>query len=99
MSKDQIRALLERVSGWLKQAQEELVRAMTEIEARYGRIYLVDDDERAPSTSSARITPCVASFSLARRAICCPALPSKKEMQYSTRSIFTYYTRLGSGLN
>jgi hypothetical protein len=46
MSKDQICALIERVSEWPKQAREELFRTMIEIETRHGRICHVDDDER-----------------------------------------------------
>ena len=92
MSKDRIRALLERVSGWLKQAQEELVRAMTEAEARYGRIYLVDDDERAPSTSSARITSVRCEFLPGTTGYLMPGLAEQEGDAVFDTIHFTYYT-------
>ena len=46
MTKHQLRALLERAADWPKEAQAELLRSMVQIEAKYGGVYHVDDEER-----------------------------------------------------
>jgi hypothetical protein len=53
MTKDQITALMERAADWPEQAQAELVAAMLQIEAKYGGVYQVDDEERAALERSA----------------------------------------------
>lgn len=53
MTKDQITALMERAADWPVEAQAELVDAMLRIEAKYGGVYQVDDDERAALERSA----------------------------------------------
>ena len=53
MTKEQITNLLERAADWPEEAQSELVQAMLEIEAKYGGIYYVDDEERAALEQSA----------------------------------------------
>jgi hypothetical protein len=47
MTKEQMTALMERAAEWPEQAQVELVEAMLQIEAKYGGIYQVDEEERA----------------------------------------------------
>lgn len=47
MTKEQITTLLERAGEWPEEAQAELVQAMLEIEAKYGGVYQLDEDERA----------------------------------------------------
>jgi hypothetical protein len=49
-----LRNLLGRVEKWPQQARDELVRSITEIEARYGNVYRVSDDERAALDRSAQ---------------------------------------------
>ena len=44
---------LQRISAWPKEAQDELVRSMAEIEHRYSELYHVDDEERAALERSA----------------------------------------------
>lgn len=44
---------LERIPTWPKDAQEELLRSITEIEARYSKVYQLDADERAALKRSA----------------------------------------------
>lgn len=53
MTKAQITTLLERAADWPEEAQSELVQAMLEIEAKYGGVYHVDDEERAALEQSA----------------------------------------------
>jgi hypothetical protein len=53
MTKEQISSLLERAADWSEEAQSELVRAMLEIEAKYGGVYHVDEAERAALEESA----------------------------------------------
>ena len=53
MTKEQITILLERAADWPEEAQAELVQAMFEIEAKYGGIYQLDEDERAALERSA----------------------------------------------
>ena len=53
MTKDQLRALIERAADWPEEARAELLRTMVQIEAKYGGIYHVDDDERDALEQSA----------------------------------------------
>jgi hypothetical protein len=53
MKKEQISSLLDRAATWPEEAQSELVQAMLEIEAKYGGVYHVDDEERAALDRSA----------------------------------------------
>ena len=53
MTKHQLRALLERAADWPKEAQAELLRSMVQIEAKYGGVYHVDDEERMALEESA----------------------------------------------
>ena len=53
MTKEQISNLLDRAADWPEEAQSELVQAMLEIEAKYGGVYHVDDEERAALERSA----------------------------------------------
>ncbi len=53
METKDFRKILARVPMWPREAQDELVRSMTEIEARYGGVYHVSDDERAALERSA----------------------------------------------
>lgn len=46
MTKQALEILLERVSAWPEEAQEELMRSMTDIENRHLGIYRLSDDER-----------------------------------------------------
>lgn len=46
MTKQALEILLERVSAWPEQAQEELMRSVTDIENRHLGIYRLSDDER-----------------------------------------------------
>jgi hypothetical protein len=43
----------ERVSSWPKDAQDELVRPVAEIETRYTEVYRLNDEERAALNRSA----------------------------------------------
>jgi len=53
MKTKDLQQLLGRVPTWPKDAQEELIRSMTEIETRYSRVYHIDADERAALNRSA----------------------------------------------
>jgi hypothetical protein len=53
MTKDQITALMERAADWSEEAQAELVEAMLQIEAKYGGVYQLDEDERTALERSA----------------------------------------------
>ena len=53
MKTSELKKYLERIPTWPKQAQDELVRSMAEIEYRYTELYNVDDDERAALERSA----------------------------------------------
>lgn len=46
MIKQALEILLERVSAWPEEAQEELMRSVTDIENRHLGIYRLSDDER-----------------------------------------------------
>ncbi|QQO34064.1 hypothetical protein JJC00_37280 [Bradyrhizobium diazoefficiens] len=46
MTKQALEILLERVSAWPAEAQEELMRSVTDIENRHLGIYRLSDDER-----------------------------------------------------
>jgi hypothetical protein len=46
MTKQALEILLERVSAWPEEAQEELMRSVTDIENRHLGIYRLSDDER-----------------------------------------------------
>lgn len=46
MTKQALEILLERVSAWPEEAQEELMRFVTDIENRHLGIYRLSDDER-----------------------------------------------------
>lgn len=48
-----LRQFLDRVPRWPKEAQDELLRSMTEIEMRYSNTYQVNDQERAALERSA----------------------------------------------
>ena len=47
MTKQALEILLERVSAWPEEAQEELLRSVTDIENRHIGIYRLSDDERS----------------------------------------------------
>lgn len=47
MKTKELKGILDRVGSWPKDAQEELIRSVTEIESRYKKVYHLDDDERA----------------------------------------------------
>lgn len=47
MTKKQIHELMERAAEWPEEAQDELVRSMEDIEARYYGVYITNKDERA----------------------------------------------------
>lgn len=53
METKDLKKLLERVPTWPKEAQDEFVRSVTEIESRYSDVYLVNDEERAALIRSA----------------------------------------------
>jgi hypothetical protein len=53
METKDLKKILARVPKWPREAQDELVRSMTEIETRYSRVYHVSDDERAALQRSA----------------------------------------------
>jgi hypothetical protein len=53
MAEKNIKSILEHVDEWPHEAQEELMRSVTEIETRYRKIYHVSDDERAALERSA----------------------------------------------
>jgi predicted transcriptional regulator len=47
MTKQALEILLERVSAWPEEAQEELMRSVSDIENRHLGIYRLSDDERS----------------------------------------------------
>lgn len=53
MQTKDLEKLFARVPTWPKDAQEELVRSMAEIETRYTKIYHLDAEERAALKRSA----------------------------------------------
>ena len=53
MNAKNLRKFLDRIPTWPKEAQDELLRSMTEIETRYSKIYQVTDEERAALERSA----------------------------------------------
>jgi hypothetical protein len=53
MQTKDLKKILERVPTWPKDAQEELVRSIAEIETRYTKVYQLNDDERAALKRSA----------------------------------------------
>ena len=53
MKANDLQKYLQRVPAWPKEAQDELVRSMVEIEHRYSERYQLDDDERAALERSA----------------------------------------------
>jgi hypothetical protein len=48
-----LKRFLARVPLWPQDAQEDLVRSMSEIESRYAKVYHLDDEERAALKRSA----------------------------------------------
>jgi hypothetical protein len=53
METKDLKSVLGRIETWPKEAQDELLRSMTEIETRYSEVYHVSDDERAALKRSA----------------------------------------------
>jgi hypothetical protein len=53
MQTKDLKKFLARIPKWPKDAQDELVRSMAEIETRYSRVYKLDDEERAALKRSA----------------------------------------------
>jgi hypothetical protein len=53
MKTSDLQKYLQRIPAWPKEAQDELVRSMVEIEHRYSERYHVDDDELAALERSA----------------------------------------------
>jgi predicted nucleic acid-binding Zn-ribbon protein len=53
MTAKSLKQLLERISEWPNEAQEELRRSVTEIETRYSKVYHVNEDEREALNRSA----------------------------------------------
>jgi hypothetical protein len=53
METKDLKGFLDRARRWPRDAQHELIRSMTEIEARYTNIYHLDDQERAALKRSA----------------------------------------------
>jgi len=47
MTKSEIHELMERAAEWPEDAQDELVRSMKDIEARYNGVYITSKDDRA----------------------------------------------------
>lgn len=47
MTRQQIALVLERAETWPQEAQDELVRAIADIERRHAGIYRLDEEERA----------------------------------------------------
>ena len=47
MTKKEIGELMERAADWPEDAQDELLKSMLDIEARYYGVYATDKDERA----------------------------------------------------
>jgi hypothetical protein len=46
MTRQALEILLERVSAWPEEAQDELMRSVTDIESRHAGIYRLSEDER-----------------------------------------------------
>ena len=53
MKTSDLQKYLQRIPAWPKEAQDELVRSIAEIEHRYSELYHVDHDERAALERSA----------------------------------------------
>jgi restriction endonuclease Mrr len=53
MKASDLKKYLQRIPEWPKEAQDELVRSMVEIEHRYSERYQLDDEERAALERSA----------------------------------------------
>jgi hypothetical protein len=53
MKTSDLQKYLQRIPAWPKEAQDELVRSMAEIEHRYSELYHVGDEERAALERSA----------------------------------------------
>jgi restriction endonuclease Mrr len=53
MKTSDLQKYLQRIPAWPKEAQDELVRSMVEIEHRYSERYQLDDEERAALERSA----------------------------------------------
>jgi hypothetical protein len=53
MKTSDLQKYLQRIPAWPKEAQDELVRSLVEIEHRYSERYHVDDDELAALERSA----------------------------------------------
>jgi len=53
MKTSDLQKYLQRIPAWPKEAQDELVRSMVEIEHRYSELYHVADEERAALERSA----------------------------------------------
>ena len=47
MTKSDIHELIERAAKWPEEAQDELVRSMEDIEARYYGVYITNKEDRA----------------------------------------------------
>ena len=47
MKTSDLKKYLQRIPAWPREAQDELVRSMAEIERRYSERYQLDDEERA----------------------------------------------------
>jgi hypothetical protein len=54
MQTKDLKKFLSRIPAWPKDAQDELIRSMAEIETRYGNVYHLDADERAALKRSAQ---------------------------------------------
>ena len=53
MQTNDLKKLLLRIPTWPKDAQDELMRSMAEIETRYSNVYHLDNQERAALKKSA----------------------------------------------
>jgi hypothetical protein len=53
MNTKALKQLLDRIPKWPKEAQDEFLRSMAEIETRYSKIYQVTDEDRAALDRSA----------------------------------------------
>ncbi|MBB5047694.1 hypothetical protein HNR60_002451 [Rhodopseudomonas rhenobacensis] len=47
MTREALEVLLDSVSTWPEEAQEELLRSFSEIQTKYLGVYQLNDDERA----------------------------------------------------
>ena len=54
MQTKDLKTFLSRIPTWPKDAQDELIRSMAEIETRYGNVYHLDAEERAALKRSAQ---------------------------------------------